>query len=472
MVDGFTFYSRTVFVNIIHFFNLLSGTDILKNQLMSTSARPTDVPSTKTMANHVPPGRRSPSSPRMPMAALVSAVRERARTPVLEETSLDEQMEDQELALRLREGPARLSRANGIEEDIELQRRFPDRATPPRERPDYAEEFTYRDQRPPLEKYTERGFAADHGYSDQNTGGYGDYRHESDRFHHANRHPDQHQQRRYPDTYADRGDYPSSASAQNALPRDLSPRSSGGPDRFSHLLNSQVVHDHFNQYGAGRQGSRDMHRGAAADRVAPPSRDVTANATTSTSSDSRTRKDRSNARRRTLPSIVDQSPSGASAAAAASSTKPPGETTHSQENLSKQGVDTFIIENGIRKRVKAEQVSASRSSVDTDKVPRGLPARYKMERAARTGATTRGSLPDVSAAAAAAEVAGRLMRREDAHKLGEKRRDQLRKEREEDERRRQQEIVLRLADVKVTLRSIFRSLIFYKSFMQKNGVSL
>ncbi|KAK2147836.1 hypothetical protein LSH36_532g05018 [Paralvinella palmiformis] len=164
-------------------------------------------------------------------------------------------------------------------------------------------------------------------------------------------------------------------------------------------------------------------------------------------------------RRKTLPSIVKRDPvlaAGKPAPAAAAA----GETARSQQNLSRDESDTYIIENGIRKRVKAEvyslpkQSSPAGSSENLER-PKELPKRYRLESPSRLRRSTgdRGSLPDVSACK---ELQKTVMPRAQVSILSEKRRRELMKQEEED-RKKQQEIVLRLGDVK----NVYKLSFFY-----------
>ncbi len=125
---------------------------------------------------------------------------------------------------------------------------------------------------------------------------------------------------------------------------------------------------------------------------------------------------------------------------------------HSNENLTPAESDTYIIENGIRKRVTAEVYAQPTTSSPhrpkaSDEVPTELPNRYHLVSQAKFGkGANRGSLPDVTACG---ELSKHVMPREQAARLSSQRREELRRQQEEDERRRQQEIVLRLTDFKV-----------------------
>ena len=118
--------------------------------------------------------------------------------------------------------------------------------------------------------------------------------------------------------------------------------------------------------------------------------------------------------------------------------------------------DTYIIENGIRKRVTAEvyaQPSSPHRPKASDEVPKDLPNRYHLVSQAKFGkGANRGSLPDVTACG---ELKKHVMPREEVAKLSTQRREVLRRQQEEEERRKQQEIVLRLTDFKVYLLNIY-----------------
>ena len=120
-------------------------------------------------------------------------------------------------------------------------------------------------------------------------------------------------------------------------------------------------------------------------------------------------------------------------------------------------MDTYVIENGVRKRIQTEIVtyprppspSPSQTSVTSleaiDDKPKQLPKVYKLEPASLSASKKRGSLPDVSRAG---DVS--IMPRTEATKLSQARRDELRMLREQEEARRRMELVLRFGDVKVS----------------------
>ena len=156
-------------------------------------------------------------------------------------------------------------------------------------------------------------------------------------------------------------------------------------------------------------------------------------------------------RRKTLPSIIKRPPTiGESKPApktspSAAGTKKATEPTKEEE--------TFIIENGVRKRIKAEVYqtppSPSSSAQDDDK-PKELPKRYKIEPSSNLRRiANRGSLPDVSACK---ELP--ITPRAEMSVLSAARRAELLKLQEEEELRKQQEIVLRLTDLKVCTRAL------------------
>jgi hypothetical protein len=109
--------------------------------------------------------------------------------------------------------------------------------------------------------------------------------------------------------------------------------------------------------------------------------------------------------------------------------------TPSPPSNSPANEETYVIDNGVRKRVRACKEQGSEAE---------LPKRYTLE-ASRADRKRRGSLPD---AAACRDMT--LMPREQVSLMSEKRREELRLLREAEERRRAQEIVLRFGDLKVS----------------------
>ena len=242
--------------------------------------------------------------------------------------------------------------------------------------------------------------------------------------------------------------------------------------RFSDLLNSTVVSDHFDQYGNLKEdtvrrdvGYRDMRRNANnydtgdADRqpdadtpiVLPSSVSVQPQYISTspagggggaTTDDAECSVTRPLSRRKTLPSIIKRSESFKCIAPL------PEETTTSQRDLNARSGDTYVIENGIRKRVKAEVYSQPPRQTPSSESPRALPKRYRMEKAAAALSSKgpRGSLPDVSQCA---EMTKNVMPREEVAKLSAQRREELRLLREQERLRKNREIVLSLADLKV-----------------------
>ena len=234
-------------------------------------------------------------------------------------------------------------------------------------------------------------------------------------------------------------------------------------ERFSELLNSTIVNDHFDQYRTLRDDSglgRDLDS-PHEPRYAPPGshsarRVPVPDASPDSGVDTEEIYSRSRPlqRRKTLPSIVKHAADlSRLKAAAAKGQTGAGDAVHSQQNLSQQATDTYVIENGIRKRVKAEVYAqpkhiAPAASNESLERPKDLPKRYRLESPPRLrrSAGNRGSLPDVSQCK---ELQKTVMPRAEVSILSDKRRKELIKQQEEDERRKQQEIVLRLGDVKV-----------------------
>ncbi len=263
----------------------------------------------------------------------------------------------------------------------------------------------------------------------------------------------------------------------HTLPRSRAGEDHGERPRFSELLNSTTVTDHFDQYRTLRDDSglgRDLDspeerdrfvqkvRGAQTLQQTPVYTDRSPDSGLSDTDDSRYSRTRPLPRRKTLPSIMRGVPPNA-AEPVKPKTSPrrrvAGETVHSNENLTPEESDTYIIENGIRKRVTAEVYAQPPTPAAaaagppprpkaSDEVPTDLPNRYHLVSQAKFGkGANRGSLPDVTACG---ELKKHVMPREQAAKLSHQRREELRRQQEEEERRKQQEIVLRLTDFKVT----------------------
>uniref|UniRef100_A0A1I8GJ01 PH domain-containing protein n=1 Tax=Macrostomum lignano TaxID=282301 RepID=A0A1I8GJ01_9PLAT len=156
-------------------------------------------------------------------------------------------------------------------------------------------------------------------------------------------------------------------------------------------------------------------------------------------------------RRRTMPSLLSSPP--VRPATVAHSTLE--EIAHSAENLKNS---TFIIENGIRKRVHAEsrpclvtdpaskltRACASTTPADPERLA-PLPRHYRIESQAKLAKDLgEGSLPDVSVCRHIRRHGG-VMSRDEVARLSEARRLELLRL---EERRRQGEIVIRMADLK------------------------
>ena len=164
-------------------------------------------------------------------------------------------------------------------------------------------------------------------------------------------------------------------------------------------------------------------------------------------------------RRKTLPSIVKRVP-GPTELPNAQPVKKTTANSIAKVPTSAEP-ETYVIENGIRKRVRAEvhgQTSRPKN-IGSDETQR-LPNRYKMEPSSK--GSNRGSLPDVSICK---ELEKKLMPREEASRLSHQRRAELSLLQQEAERRRQQEIVLRFADLKV--RRLSLTIIYIKIIVKQ-----
>lgn len=208
---------------------------------------------------------------------------------------------------------------------------------------------------------------------------------------------------------------------------------------FSELFNSTILNDHFDQYSAQRDDS-----GLGRDFLSPEDRvskrvhpsDTSPDSGVSDGVDDGTRPF---VRRRTLPCIVKDDESENSAKAAVK------EQAHSSEHLAGKNPDTYIIENGIRKRVKDEIRNPQPSNRASSKGD--LPKVYRIESQNTMGRSAkRGSLPDITVIQ---KVETPTMSREEAYKLSTARREELRRLQDLAERRRQGDVTVILGDLRV-----------------------
>lgn len=206
---------------------------------------------------------------------------------------------------------------------------------------------------------------------------------------------------------------------------------------FSELFNSTILNDHFDQYSA-QQDDSGLGFLSAEDRISKrmhPS-DTSPDSGVSEGVDDGTRPF---TRRRTLPCIVKDDESENSAKAAVK------EQAHSSENLARKNPESYIIENGIRKRVKGVTRNPQTSNRASSKGD--LPKEYRIESQnpiARSG--KHGSLPDITAIQ---KTEKSPMTRQEAYKLSSARREELRRLQDLAERRRQGDVTVILGDLRV-----------------------
>ncbi|PAA60961.1 hypothetical protein BOX15_Mlig034492g1 [Macrostomum lignano] len=151
----------------------------------------------------------------------------------------------------------------------------------------------------------------------------------------------------------------------------------------------------------------------------------------------------SRSRRRTMPSLLSAPPvKPASVGAAAAQSVAIDDMTKSVENL-KDTDFSYIIENGIRKRVQLESGNR-RQQQQHQQLQQPLPRQYRIESQAQLAKDLgEGSLPDVTVCQQIQRHG--MMSREEVSRLSEARRLELLRL---EERRRQGEIIIRLADLK------------------------
>ncbi|CAL1538577.1 unnamed protein product [Lymnaea stagnalis] len=233
---------------------------------------------------------------------------------------------------------------------------------------------------------------------------------------------------------------------------------------FSEIFNSTILNDHFDQYIAGDSGiggdslgmminnsstnnpSNNPHSHSNHNpRLRQPPTNPSPDSGVSDTMEEDSSKIRSLQRRRTMPCIVDDTNSIKNTElAAAKQQLAERETAHSSENLtSRISPETFIIENGIRKRIQAEVHS------NPNKENKQLPHEYKIvdPKKLPVGAAgmtdKRGSLPDLKSV-----TSFKPMSRREAYQLGNARREEIRRLQELAERRRQGDMSVILGDVR------------------------
>jgi len=145
-------------------------------------------------------------------------------------------------------------------------------------------------------------------------------------------------------------------------------------------------------------------------------------------------------RRRTLPCIVrDDEVDGVASANVR-------EQAHSSENLATTNPETYIIENGIRKRVKGITRNPHSNAYSKASSKGNLPKEYTIESQnplSRSGA--HGSLPDITAIKKSDK---KPMPRDEAYKLSSARREELRRLQDLAERRRHGDVTVILGDLR------------------------
>ncbi|XP_033755392.1 junctophilin-1-like [Pecten maximus] len=209
---------------------------------------------------------------------------------------------------------------------------------------------------------------------------------------------------------------------------------------FSEIFNSTILNDHFDQYSAQRDDSglgkellsgEERYRG---NHITDPSPDSGVSESLDDES-----KNRPLQRRRTMPCIVKTEGNAKSQAMAER------ETAHSSENIAGKNPDMYVIENGIRKRIKG----VDRPSAQPHRMSKGdLPKEYKIESQNALGKAkgTRGSLPDITAIKQVDKF--KSIPREEAYQLGTARREELRRLQDLADRRRQGDVTVILGDLK------------------------
>ncbi|XP_064640470.1 junctophilin-1-like isoform X1 [Lineus longissimus] len=213
------------------------------------------------------------------------------------------------------------------------------------------------------------------------------------------------------------------------------------PENLSDLLTSTMLNDHFDHYRTNRDDSglgREIYSDTERYRNGP-NLDPSPDSGVSDSDDIKPYRPVS--RRKTMPSLANSKNKSGSTGDV---TKPESATeVHSSENINAKNPDSYIIENGIRKRVQAEVHAAAPM---TRAPAKELPSRLRMETESRLGSKgKRGSLPDITTCK---QMEKKIMPREEVSRLSHERRQELIRLHAEEERRARGEIVIRLSDLK------------------------
>lgn len=122
------------------------------------------------------------------------------------------------------------------------------------------------------------------------------------------------------------------------------------------------------------------------------------------------------------------------------------ETAHSSENIAGKNPDMYVIENGIRKRIKGVDKPPA---AQQHRMSKGdLPKEYKIESQKALGKAKgkRGSLPDITAIKQADKF--KSIPRDEAYQLSCARREELRRLQDLADRRRQGDITVIMGDLK------------------------
>lgn len=210
---------------------------------------------------------------------------------------------------------------------------------------------------------------------------------------------------------------------------------------FSEIFNSTILNDHFDQYSAQRDDSglgRELISGEEQYKGASDTSPDSGVSGVSESIDE-TSNHRPLQRRRTLPCIVKEG--------SEEKQQVPGkETAYSSENLAGKSSETYIIENGIRRRVKGIEKNEKPHISKGD-----LPKVYQLENQNKLGRSGKhGSLPDITVIKTEKNTP---IPRDEAYRLGTARREEIRRLQDLAERRKQGDVTVILGDLKVSMLS-------------------
>lgn len=212
---------------------------------------------------------------------------------------------------------------------------------------------------------------------------------------------------------------------------------------FSELFNSTILNDHFDQYSTTVRDDSGLGNmldtgelNSSQQRNSAPASDTSPDSGMSETMEEDS-KHRPLQRRRTLPCIIKREEE----AEAAKQNLAENQAAVSSENLATKNTETFVIENGIRKRIRARTPKVTNPEKEVPLKSYTLESQKNLSKACNPG-----SLPDINIIRTQPWM--KPMPRDEAYKLSSQRREEVRHMRDIEERRKQGDVSIILGDVK------------------------